>query len=80
MYNYLSLQLIVPNKTSECPPKYFVPELSVISTPKSEGVYKNGVANVLSTTIIAFSFWLRVAYTNSLIFVSFIVGFVGVSR
>jgi hypothetical protein len=39
-----------PPTTSEWPPRYFVVEWRTMSAPRSSGVCRNGVANVLSTT------------------------------
>lgn len=62
--------------TSECPPKYFVQLLYTISAPKRSGDCKNGVAKVLSTTVIKlFFFPIAIATYKS---ISFMVGFVGV--
>jgi hypothetical protein len=42
-----------PLITSECPDRYFVAECMTMSAPSSSGRCRNGVANVLSTTVSA---------------------------
>jgi hypothetical protein len=42
-----------PPITSECPPRYFVVEWTTTSAPSSSGLWRYGVANVLSTTTMA---------------------------
>ena len=45
--------MTAPPVTSECPPIYFVVLWTIKSAPRSSGVCRIGVANVLSTTSLA---------------------------
>ena len=66
-----------PPTTSECPPRYFVAECSTRSAPSSSGRWRYGVANVLSTTVMAPTTAARRA--TALMSMTFMSGFDGVS-
>ena len=61
--------------TSECPPRYFVVEWTTMSAPRSSGVCRYGVANVLSTTSRAPAAWA--ASATAAMSTMFSSGFVG---
>ena len=64
-----------PPTTSECPPRYFVVECTTMSAPRSSGVWRYGVANVLSTTSRAPAAWA--ASATAAMSTTFRSGFVG---
>ena len=66
-----------PPRTSEWPPRYLVVEWTTASAPSSRGRWRNGVANVLSTTHHAFRWWAKVATAAMSAMAS--IGLVGVS-
>ena len=64
-----------PPTTSEWPPRYFVVEWRTMSAPRSSGVWRYGVANVLSTTSSAPA--ARAAAATAAMSTTFSSGFVG---
>ena len=66
-----------PASVSLWPPRYFVPLCTTISAPRSNGFWKYGDKNVLSTIRRMLCFFVISA--NALISVTFIIGLVGVS-
>ena len=66
-----------PPTTSEWPPMYFVVEWRTMSAPRSSGFWRNGVANVLSTTSSAPA--ASAAAATAGMSTRFRSGFVGVS-
>jgi hypothetical protein len=68
---------MIPITISECPPIYFVTELTLISIPNNKGDCRNGLLKVLShTVIILCSFAILEIASKSIILR---VGFIGVS-
>ncbi len=81
--SFASAQITAPPTESEWPFRYFVVEWTTASQPRASGLWKNGVANVLSTTTRIFA-PIRAPSARARSASAFrseisIVGFVGVS-